>query len=59
MKNSRNEYCEEIERDSRFRREYYHGVMAFLNKWQQQEEQKRQAYFSPNLIVRLNYKPPM
>ena len=51
MKNSRNEYCEEIERDSRFRREYYHGVMAFLNKWQQQEEQKRQAYFSPK-----NYK---
>ena len=47
MKNSRNEYWEEIEKDTRFRENYYKGVLSFLNDAYQKQTEKRQEHFSP------------
>ena len=51
MKNSRNEYCEQIEKDTKFRSAYYDGVLAVLGEEYTRKQEQRQKKFSP-----ANYK---
>ena len=51
MKNSRNEYCEKIKKDTSFRSDYYEGILSFLNEQKDIEEHIRQDLFSA-----VNYK---
>ena len=47
MKNSRNEYCEEIEKDTKFRGDYVDGVLSFLEEKRAQMSSIRTKSFTP------------